>query len=141
MLCQNCGEEITSQTIFCPWCGRKISDIHSSNYDAPICCPQCGSRDVSTSVYQENKSGRTFTKTKSRYHEKGHGCLWWLLIGCWWWIFDLMFWIFFFPIRLVIQLFKKRKYSGNSSSVTHTQNKVTYQTVFLCKSCGHNWKK
>lgn len=103
-------------------------------------CPKCGSQNVDAQLYQENIGGTTVTKTKSKYRQKGHGCLWWLMIGWWWWIVDLLLWIFVFPIRLIAQLFKKKKYVGQSTSVASTHNQVQYKTVYLCKSCGYHWE-
>lgn len=103
-------------------------------------CPKCGSTDVDVQLHQENIGGRTITKTKSKYKQKGHGCLWWLVIGWWWWIVDLFLWVFMFPIRLIAQLFKKKKYVGNSTSVSSTKNKVQYKTIYLCKACGYHWE-
>lgn len=104
-------------------------------------CPKCHSEDIDMQLQQENLGGRTVTKTRSKYREKGHGLLWWLFIGWWWWIVDLFLWICLFPIRFVAQLFKRKKYVGSSTSVSSTKNKVTYRTVCLCKSCGHHWEK
>ncbi len=44
-------------------------------------CPKCGSENVDVNVQQENNGSTTISKTKSKYKEKGHGCLWWLLVG------------------------------------------------------------
>ena len=103
-------------------------------------CPSCGSTNVTSQVFQENHGGATVTKTKSKYREKRHGLLWWLFIGWWWWIVDLILWIFMFIPRLIMQLFKKKKYKGKSKSVTTTVNKITYSTVYTCGDCGHTWK-
>lgn len=46
-------------------------------------CPKCGSENVEVSVFQENSGSTTISKTTSKYKQKGHGCLWWLLIGSW----------------------------------------------------------
>lgn len=103
---------------------------------ANIYCPKCGSNNIDFQVQQETKS---ITKTKSKYREKGHGCLWWLLIGSWWWIIDLFLWIFLFIPRVLLHIGRKKKYVGNSKSTT--KNKVQYKTVCVCQSCGHNWVK
>lgn len=103
---------------------------------ANICCPKCGSGNIDFQVQQETKS---ITKTKSKYHEKGHGCLWWLLIGWWWWIIDLFLWVFLFIPRALLHIGRKKKYVGDSKSTT--RNKVQYKTVCVCQNCGHNWVK
>ena len=111
---------------------------------AEILCVKCGSANVESSIFQESAGSTTVTKSKSKYKEKGHGCLWWLLIGWWWWAVDLLLWIFFFVPRLIIKLvaapFKKKKYKGSSTSVSATVNDIHYATICLCKDCGHNWK-
>ena len=92
-------------------------------------------------VFQENLGSRTVTKTKSKYKEKGHGCLWWILIGSWWWIFDMLLWIFAFIPRLLLRIGRRKRYTGRSTSRTVTSNKVEYATILVCKSCGHRWEK
>lgn len=62
---------------------------------ANVKCPKCGSNKIDFQIQQETK---TIIKTKSRYKEKGHGFLWWLLIGWWWWIVDLFLWFFCFSL-------------------------------------------
>ena len=108
-----------------------------------LTCPTCGSTIIDSNVFQENLGGKTITKSK--YKEKGHGCLWWLFIGWWWWFVDLFLWIFFFFPRLIIRLlaapFKKKKYKGSETSVAITKNRINYKTVFLCKACGNSWEK
>lgn len=103
-------------------------------------CPNCGSENVTVQVVQENSGSITTTKTKSKYKEAGHGCLWWLLIGWWWWIVDLFLWIFAFFPRFLVQLFKKKKYKGTSTSTAVTTNSVSYKTICLCQDCGNRWE-
>lgn len=102
-------------------------------------CPKCGSEQIDVQVVQENLGGKTITRTKSKYKEKRHGLIWWLCIGWWWWIIDLMLWICIFPIRFLVQIFKKKKYVGSSNTISATKNKIQYRSVCVCKSCGHNW--
>ena len=103
-------------------------------------CPRCGSGNIDIQVFQENGGSTTVTKTKSKYKQKGHGCLWWLAIGWWWWIIDLLLWMFFFLPRFCIQLFKKKKYKGSATSVSQTKNKVAYKSFYVCKDCGNRWE-
>lgn len=123
--------------------GVDISGPSLVNEEGRAFCPNCGSEDISRQVFQENKGSKTFTTTKSKYREKGHGCLWWLLIGWWWWIVDLYLWVVFFIPRLIIALimkgFKKKKYKGNSVSVSNTVNDISYRTICTCNKCGHTW--
>lgn len=102
-------------------------------------CPRCGSNQVEIQLHQENYGSQTITKSKSKYKEKGHGLVWWLLIGWWWWIVDLFLWITIFPLRLIAQLFKKKKYVGKTNSVSTTVNNVAYKSICLCKNCGYYW--
>ena len=106
-----------------------------------IVCPQCGSGNITFQMFQENAGSTTVSKTKSKYKEKKHGCLWWLLIGWWWWIIDLFLWIFIFPIRALIALTRKKKYKGKSTTVSQTVNQVSYKTMCLCGNCGNTWVK
>lgn len=102
-------------------------------------CPKCQSENVQMDTFQEQQGSKTITRTKSKYKEKGHGLLWWLFIGWWWWMVDLILWICFFIPRLVLQLFKKKKYVGTSTTVSKTNNRVDYKTVCVCHNCGHKW--
>ncbi len=104
-------------------------------------CPNCGSDNISIETFQENLGTTTVSNEKFKFREKGHGIIWWLLIGWWWWIIDLSFWVFFFPVRLVIQLFKKKKYKGKSSTVSQSVNEVVYKKMFTCHNCGNNWSE
>ena len=107
-------------------------------------CPKCGSSNVSVETFQENLGSVSTARTMSKYKEKGHGCLWWLLIGWWWWIVDLFTWIFLFIPRLILRLFsapfKKKKYVGRSSTVNSTVNRVEYKTICTCQNCGKTWQ-
>jgi predicted RNA-binding Zn-ribbon protein involved in translation (DUF1610 family) len=139
MYCKNCGNQLADGTKFCPGCGAATGSELSSTNTAR--CPKCGGNNIDIQLHQENIGGNTVTTTKSRYKQKGHGCLWWLFIGWWWWMVDLFLWIFIFPIRLLAQIFKKKKYVGKSTSASSTVNKINYKTVYLCKSCGYHWEK
>lgn len=106
-----------------------------------LSCPNCGSTDVTIETFQEDLGTTTISKTRSKYKEAGHGCLWWLLIGWWWWIVDLFLWIVYFPFRLLFQIFKRKKYKGKSTTISQSRNEVAYKKVFTCQSCGHSWIK
>jgi len=100
-------------------------------------CPKCGSTNVTIQAFQENRG--SITTTKSKYKEKGHGCLWWIFIGSWWWIIDLLLWIFLFIPRILLHIGRKKKYKGTSRSIT--VNDIQYTNVCICQDCGHSWKK
>jgi ribosomal protein L37E len=111
----------------------------STTINGALYCPRCGSEDVTKQVFQENKGSSSVTKTTSKYKEQGHGCLWWLLIGWWWWAVDLCLWIVAFPFRLIFAVTKKKKYKGDSTSVSQTVNDISYRTVCTCQKCGNTW--
>lgn len=153
--CTNCGTKLTEGAAFCSSCGERVNQndapqkakpVINKNPSKPkknpaaISCIRCGSANIDIQVHQENQGSRTVTHSRSKYREKGHGCLWWLIFGWWWWMVDLFLWVFFFPIRLVAQLLKKKKYVGTSSSVSKTNNSIQYRTVYLCKDCGTHWE-
>lgn len=102
-------------------------------------CPKCGSDNIESTVFQENVGGKSVTKTKSKYKEKGHGFVWWLFVGSWWWIVDLLTWIFTFIPRVLLSPYKKDKGKGKERSVTKTNNKIKYKTIHLCEDCGYRW--
>ncbi len=104
-----------------------------------LVCPSCGSDDISVETFQENLGTTTVSKEKFKFKQAGHGLLWWLFIGWWWWSIDLFLWIFLFPIRLLAQIFKKKKYKGKSTTVSQSINEVVYKKVFTCRSCGNSW--
>lgn len=142
--CPRCYRMLQDGTEVCTACGKPLTDEakrREAQQKAMPRCSKCGSTDIDIQLHQEDRGGSTITTTKSHYRQKGHGCLWWLIFGWWWWIVDLMLWIFLFPIRFLFQLFRKKEYIGNSSSVASTRNNVVYRTVFLCKTCGHHWQK
>lgn len=104
-----------------------------------LVCPNCGSDDVSIDTFQENLGTTTVSNQKFKIKQKGHGFLWWLFIGWWWWIIDLLLWIFLFPFRLLVQLFKKKKYKGKATTISQSVNEVVYKKVYTCRSCGNSW--
>lgn len=108
-------------------------------------CPNCGKNSVSVQIVQEERGKTQISKTKSKYKEKGHGLLWWLLIGWWWWIVDLSLWVCFFLPRLILRLFaapfKKKKYTGESTTIVSEKNDIGYKKMFVCQECGHSWSE
>ena len=108
-----------------------------------IYCPNCGSNNVQVTTMQENRGSTTFSHTKTKSRRQGHGLFWWLFIGWWWWMVDLFLWICFFMPRLILRLFsspfKKKKYKGESTSVSKTVNDISYRTMCTCQKCGHTW--
>lgn len=45
-MCQNCGAEVASDTVFCPACGTKVDDNAACNSGSDVSvgakCPKCG---------------------------------------------------------------------------------------------------
>ena len=109
-----------------------------------LTCPECGSTNIEASLMQENHGATTVTKSKTKTKSwKGHGCLWWILIG-WWWIFvDAFIWVAVFPLRLVIELLRRKKTKSKSDTTTVSEEvaHIEYKTVCLCRNCGHHWTK
>ena len=103
-------------------------------------CPKCGSDNITYQTFQENKGGKTVTRTKSKYKEKRHGCLWWGFIGWWWWIIEIFLWIFLFIPRMLIHIGRKRDFNMTSKTVSRTKNKIAYRKMAQCQDCGRTWK-
>lgn len=122
----------------CPDFGEGREDM--GNDSSKMICPKCGSDNVDVQVIQENQGSVTKTYTKSKYKEKGRGCLWWCFVGWWWWIIELFLWIFAFIPMALLRIGRKKKYKGSSTSKEVTSNKIKYQRMFVCKDCGHYWK-
>lgn len=78
-------------------------------------CPKCKSENVNVQAVTETKT-------------KGHGALYWLLIGWWWWMIDIIIWVFAFIPRLIWR-------AGSKSKVTSTTH-----TEAICQQCGHRWR-
>lgn len=106
-----------------------------------LTCPVCGGQNISIQVMQENSGFTTVTKSSGSIKQKGHGCLWWILIGWWWWIVDLFLWIFAFPFRAIAALTKKKKYKTKNRSVTVQSNDVGYRQICTCQICGNVWTR
>ncbi len=118
---------------------NKLSRSADRESKKTLVCPNCGSDDVSIETFQESLGTTTVSKEKFKFKQAGHGLLWWLFIGWWWWTIDLCLWVFAFPIRLLLQVFKKKKYKGNATTVSQSINEVVYKKIFTCRSCGNSW--
>ena len=147
MYCRKCGKEIPAGAAFCQECGTPANDKPAVRHSGLV-CPKCGSTNVEVQLHQEETGSMTKTKTKYKIKEKGHGIIWKIFFFPFYLIsipikilFDILVWVFFWPIKLVKALNRKKKYIGDSSSVSKTTNSVAYRSVCLCKDCGHNWQK
>lgn len=115
--------------------------MQAQSAPAILTCPICGSGNVKLQLFQEDAGSTTVSKTKSVYKEKKHGLLWWLLIGWWWWIIDLILWICFFPVKLILSIIRKKKIKGKATTVSQSVKQMNYKTICLCNNCGHSWQR
>ncbi len=92
---------------------------------AQASCPKCGSTNI---TFQREQTGNIGAGTNKVVidNKKGHGCLYWLLIGWWWWLIVGWWWNLLF----------KRHRSGINVHAGKTFN----QTVGICQECGNTWK-
>ncbi len=104
-------------------------------------CPKCGSSNVAVQVFQEVNGTQTFSRTRTKTKQVGHGCLYWVLIGWWWWVIDLMIWIVAFVPRAIFALCRKRKYKSTSTTVSGTHNDISYKQMCVCQNCGNSWQQ
>jgi len=100
-------------------------------------CPECGSKLVEVQVFQETKSAKTKTKSKTRETKPKHGLYWWIFIGWWFWLFDAFLWIFAFVPRVLLHIGRKRNYETDSTSTT--KSKYAYKRICVCQNCGYKW--
>ncbi len=103
-------------------------------------CPNCGSTSVSVQTFQENQGTVTTSASKTKTKEKRHGLLWWLLVGWWWTPINLLLWILFFPFKLLLRLFHRKKYVSKTRGTSTTVNNIVYSTVCTCNNCGYVWR-
>ena len=126
------------------WDEKDRINAGGRNRGQGLCCPNCGSNNITSQVFQENLGSESWENTSYHFREKGHGCLWWLLIGWWWWFFDLLLWFFAFIPRFILKLFasgwKRKKYEGKSSTIGGTYNHIEYATIHTCQNCGYTWE-
>lgn len=79
-------------------------------------CQKCGSENVNVQMVSE-------TKLKKKHH----GILYWLCFG---WLIELLLWFFLTLPMLIIKIFKPKNY----------KTKTIHKSMFVCQSCGFNWK-
>ena len=82
-------------------------------------CPRCRSENVTAQVVSE-----------TALVKKHRGLLWWLFIGWWWWIVDLFLWLFLTIPRLIVAIFRPRRY----------KTKTLHRSMWVCQACGHHWR-
>jgi len=71
----------------------------------------------------DNVNVQIATETKLKAKKKG--CLYWMLLLR----FDLIVWLLLFIPRLIIQIFKPKKYTI----------KTTHKSMAVCQSRGNKW--
>ena len=103
-------------------------------------CPRCGSNNVNVQMFQEVSGSQTYSHTRTKTKQVGHGCLYWLIIGWWWWVVDVMIWIVAFVPRAIFALCRKRKYKSTSTTVSGTHNNISYRQMCVCQNCGNSWQ-
>ena len=97
---------------------------------AQISCPRCGSQNITFQREQTGNIGAGTNKVVIQT-EKGHSCLYWLLIGWWWKL------IYFLMIGWWWNLLFKRHSLGG---INVRANKAINHTVAICQNCGNSWK-
>lgn len=78
-------------------------------------CPKCGSENTRVEIINE-----THIKRKRNW-------VYWI---CGLWLIDIVFWMFLFLPRFIIQLFKGKEYK-----IVNKQKKM-----LICNSCGYTKK-
>lgn len=79
-------------------------------------CTRCNSDNVSVQML-----------TEQELKQRGHGLVYWLLIG--WWLQPLL-WIFLTLPMIIITIFKPRRYA----ITCHTKK------MAVCNNCGNSWE-
>lgn len=125
MICSECGKEYSDKAIACPNCGCPTTNGQKNSYG--IKCPNCGSNNIN--IQREEVS--SISTSKTRYKEKGDGCLYWLFIGWWFWMFKIVF------IPFTIFFGKNNNSKGTLNTVT--ENKTIKKKIAICQNCGNHW--
>lgn len=93
-------------------------------------CPKCGSNNITFQREQTGNIGASTNKVTIQT-EKGHSCLYWVIIG-WWWKP-----LYFILIGWWWNLFFKRHSLGGIN--VHADKTINH-TVAICQNCGNTWK-
>lgn len=130
IICKQCGAENTDDTKFCKDCGANLAPVQQTPDVQKLRCPKCGSTDVQTKMFQENKGSTTIGIGMGGKQKKSHGCLYWCTIG---WFIWLMKW----TIGFIPALIGKIRHSG--VGVAKSKNQIDYKTVHICQHCGNTF--
>lgn len=79
-------------------------------------CPKCGSPNTNVQIV-----------TTQRIRRKYRNIIMWILF--WWWI-ELALWIFAFPLRFLMMLFRGKRYRITTRSTKHG----------VCQTCASSWR-
>ncbi len=93
-------------------------------------CPKCGGTNITFQREQTGSIGAGTNKVTIQT-EKGHGCLYWVIIGWWWKL------LYFIAIGWWWNLLFKRHSLGG---INVHADKAINQTVAICQNCGNTWK-
>jgi transcription elongation factor Elf1 len=77
-------------------------------------CPKCHGSNVNVQMVSE-----------TQLKKKHHGLLYW----CGGWLIDMMLWICLFIPRLIVAIFKPKRY----------KMKTKHHSMAVCQSCGNSW--
>ena len=101
-------------------------------------CPKCRSENVKIESVQENLGTTSISETKYKM-KKGHGFIWWLLIGWWWSLLKIAFWPIIAIPRAIFRV-GNRGVIGKSTGATESVNHIVYKTICTCQNCGKTWE-
>lgn len=96
-------------------------------------CPKCGSENIS---FQREQTASIGGSTHLFGNKKGHGILYWCVIGWWLWMVKAMLAIGTLGISTLFTRKKKNKLVGK----TVTASKTINRTMAVCQNCGKSWK-
>ncbi len=80
-----------------------------------LVCKKCGSTNVNVQLLNEQQ-----------LKKKNKGLFYWLFFG---WFLDLMLWVYFFGIKLIMLFLPKKKQIKNIS-----------HSIAVCQNCGNQWE-
>ncbi len=106
-------------------------DVMQKEIAYKVCCPRCGSENISYQREQMASFGAGTNKVVIQQEKKSKGCLWWMCIGFWW---VPMYW-------LLIGWWWRPLFGGRTKSgLNFNANKSINRTMAVCQNCGNSWK-
>lgn len=134
--CPECGKQYSDHAPTCPECGCPTST--ESTESSGICCPRCGSTDISFQREQTVSIGGSLHSLKGKSGR--HGLIYWLFFGWWIWIFKIMWEMLKICFTGGLSLFFRKKKAPAASGKTITASKSINRTMAVCQKCGKTWK-